>query len=69
MICNLPIIKEKSSFAIYTFTVSEKMSTQDTWFLWLISVILAHLRYVGGISLCRFNQKGRVISDPAQRNL
>jgi hypothetical protein len=31
------------------FTVSAKMKRQDTWFLLLISAIVAHLRYVGDI--------------------
>jgi hypothetical protein len=30
-----------------SFTVSVNMRAQDTWFLLLISVIMAHLRYVG----------------------
>ena len=29
------------------FTVSENMRTQDTWFLLVISAIVANLRYVG----------------------
>ena len=32
-----------------TFTVSENMKTQDTWFLLLISAILTQLRLVGEI--------------------
>jgi hypothetical protein len=33
-----------------TFTVSENMRIQDTWFLLLISAILAELRLVGVIN-------------------
>ena len=32
------------------FTVSENMRIQDTWFLLVISAIVAHLRYVGDTS-------------------
>jgi len=32
-----------------TFTVSEKMRAQDTWFLLVISAIVAQLRLVGDI--------------------
>jgi hypothetical protein len=38
----------------YTFTVSEHMRAQDTWFLLLISAIEAQLRLVVIISLMRY---------------
>jgi hypothetical protein len=40
------------------FTVSEKMRTQDTWFLLLISAIWAELRLVGGINNRHFAING-----------
>ena len=42
------------------FTVSEKMRTQDTWFLLVISAIVAKLRLVGVIATFRNEKKACV---------
>ena len=56
------IPKNGKCSSLDTFTVSENMRMQDTWFLLVISAIVAHLRLVGETSSFKTDRKPVVYS-------